>query len=73
MRKGFNNVIIDTPERFVGRYKQHRISIIEIQKPIGNMYSIDVTDKQDNFVVEANPILADMEEAIQYAINKAKI
>jgi hypothetical protein len=73
MRKGFNNVIIDTPERFIGRFKQHRISIIEIQKPEGNQYSIDVTDRQDNFIVEANPFLASMEEAINFAIIEAKL
>ena len=70
-KRRISNVIIDSPERFIGRYKDHRISIIEIEKPQGKAYDIDVTDQRGVYAVETWEYLQDMEAAIEYAITQA--
>lgn len=44
MRDKLSNIIIDVPERFIGRYKKHRLSIIRIDD---DRYDYDIAGIND--------------------------
>ena len=71
MRKGFTDIIIDIPERFIGRYKNHRISIADWNED--TMFTITVTDPNNIMIVDEYIQLDNMADAIDYAITKSEL
>lgn len=64
--KGFKNIIINTPERFIGRYKDHRISIVYDNERV--MYDADVQGKEGWNIMEIKALFEDMEDAINFCV-----
>jgi len=61
------NVIINTPERFIGRYKKYRISIAYDSER--DMYDADVQNSKGWNVMEIKALFEDMEDAIEFCID----
>ena len=63
----FKNVIINTPERFIGRYKNHRISIVYDTER--DMYDADVQNSKGWNIMEIKALFEDMDDAIEFCVD----
>lgn len=62
----FENIIIDTPERFIGRYKNHRISIVYDSERV--MYDADVQGSDGWNIMEIKALFENMKDAIDFCV-----
>jgi len=63
----FKNVIINTPERFIGRYNNHRISIVYDAER--DMYDADVQNSKGWNIMEIKALFEDMDDAIEFCVD----
>ncbi len=59
-------LIIDTPERFIGKYKNHRISIVYDAER--DMYDADIQNKKGWNIMEIKPLFESMKDAINFCV-----
>jgi cold shock CspA family protein len=70
-RAGIKKVFVDLPDRFVGMYKKHRISISTLEKGDKVVFDIEVTDERGCYAVNTWEDLPTIDDAIDYALNGA--
>lgn len=56
------DIIINSEERFIGKHKDHRISIIKVDK----MFDMDIQDKTNMNIMEALMFFENMEKAKEF-------
>ena len=59
-----NDIIIDTEDRFIGKHKDHRISIAKAN----DNFDIDVQDKTNMNIMEMLAYFKDIREAIDFTV-----
>jgi hypothetical protein len=62
----FKDIIIDTPERFIGKHKNHRISIAYDAER--DMYDADVQNAEGWNIMEIIALFEDMKDAIDFCV-----
>jgi len=58
------DIIINTPERFIGKHKDHRISIVFVNK----FFYIDIQDKTNMNIMEMHGCFRDIKAAINFSV-----
>ncbi len=72
MNPAITNIIIDTDERFIGRYKNHRISIILVYKAneiTFHTFDITISNPKYELILETSKMFESMNEAINYCLD----
>lgn len=59
-----NDIIIDTAERFIGKHRNHRISIVKAD----GSFDIDVQDKTNMNIMEMRAAFKDMQDAKDFTV-----
>jgi len=57
------DIIINTEDRFIGRHKDHRISIVRVD----DMFDLDIQDKTHMNIMEMHSYFKNMKEVIRFA------
>lgn len=70
-KRQIKKIFVDLPDRFVGVYKKHRISISTLEKRGEIVFDIEVTDERGCYAVNTWEELPDIDAAIDYALNGA--
>lgn len=65
MENEIYDIIIDTDDRFIGKYKKHRISIILCDD---GMFDADIQNANGFYVMEIHAMFEDMKDAREFCL-----